>query len=1471
MLLIILLSVAIRIAAMTWSVVLWRRLRDSRMGWLTAVLAFLTVRQASTLVELLMFPTGPVADDLASETFAMGTSLMCVLAVHGLSRMIADRDRATSELERARSRQEALLHAIPDMLFHVSRDGVYIDFAAPNQTRLLVPPEQFLGKKMSDVLPPEVAAPSQAALEAALATRRPQTFVYRSPRDPSRSLEVRTMASGPDEVLFMVRDISERRKAEESLRESESRFRMLADSAPVLIWMNNADNISTYYNRTWLDYTGRTLEDEIQDGWTRNLHPDDRQRCLSLYEECFASHVGYTMEYRFRRGDGSYGWLLDRGLPRFTPDGSFAGFIGSATDITAQKRAEEALAEREGRLRTIIQSEPECVKLLDQSGRVMEMNPAGLAMLEADNLEQVRGKRVSPIIVPEYRPAFEALTRSVFEGKSGALSFEVIGLKGTRRWLDTHAVPLRNSAGEITALLGITRDITERKRVEAALYESNARFMRIADHGAIGIWEVTPEGATIYANGSMCRMLEVDSVAQLDGVHFKAFFSPASQELLTAQLARRLRGESGTYEVEIVGARGGRRISVVSGAPGHTPGQPLKTFIATFTDITERKHLEDELRQAEEFSRQIVDTMPAGLVHIAADGRILRANSHAQSLLGLTMDRLSQRFVADFDTETIREDGTPYPASEYPVTKALATGKPQPPATIGVRRPNGTTSWAVFTATPLHDATTSAVTGAVVTFLDITQRKADEEILRQTADTLQSIIQTSPLAIMSIDAEGTVLAWNPAAERIFGWTEREVIGRPIPTIPEGERPLLHTMANIESGARVQRGVEVRRLRKDGSLIDVELWTAPQRDASGRIIASMGILADITERSKLQAELKESEDRYRQLVQGAPIGLFVCQDGRFVYANLEALRILGAQAPDDLLGRPVADRMHPDSRPLADQHGEPTTLPATLLQERLIRLDSSAVDVELASTPIVFKGKPATQVLARDITEQVRARQRQHATQQRDSLLVEQTPLAVIIWDTQARVLEWNPAAEKMFGYSVREAVGLHMDLILPEPLRGYVGEVWADLLAGRGGTRSTNENLTKAGKSILCEWYNARLIGATGEVIGVASLCQDVTESKRLEEELRRFQKMEAIGQLASGVAHDFGNLLTAIFGFTSLARRTLSPNHPAVRSLDRVDDAAKQASGVTKALLTFSRGGTSEKRVIRLGVVVDDAVRLLRRTLPANIEIRAGLDGRRPVFVKGDATQLQQVVLNLAINARDAMRSGGKLSIMVDSAPPTPGQGGDGQGDARLTVTDTGAGMTPEVMARIFEPFYTTKAPGEGTGLGLAIIHGIVKDHGGAIHVRSEIGKGSTFTVVLPAAEPESTPDPARRAPAIRTGKGELILLADSHPYIRELIASMLVSLEYQVIQCIDGDSLIERFGQNREQTRLVILDAEISGSSGRKCLAQIRAAGGEMKAILLAGQMTSDPAGEDPRTTVLPKPFQMNELAAAVAAALG
>jgi PAS domain S-box-containing protein len=512
-------------------------------------------------------------------------------------------------------------------------------------------------------------------------------------------------------------------------------------------------------------------------------------------------------------------------------------------------------------------------------------------------------------------------------------------------------------------------------------------------------------------------------------------------------------------------------------------------------------------------------------------------------------------------------------------------------------------------------------------------------------------------------------------------------------------------------------------------------------------------------------------------------------------------------------------------------------------------------------------------ICRDITDRKLAEEEIRQSQQKLRIHFEHTPLAVVEWDTQLRITEWSPSAERVFGYSREEALGRDASFLVPPALREHVDRMGQEILSQRGGTRSANDNITKDGRTISCEWYNTPLVDESGHMLGVASLVQDVTERVGLEERLRQSQKMEAVGRLAGGVAHDFNNLLTVIMGYSQILTDGLPGASRLLEATTQIRSAADRAAGITRQLLAFSRKQVLSPRVIDLNDIMMNLDTMLRRLIGEDIQVLT-VPGRDLGAVKADPGQIEQVIMNLALNARDAMPNGGKLTLETENmdlndayalehSPLQPGR------YVMLAVSDTGTGMSLETQAHIFEPFFTTKEVGKGTGLGLSMVYGIVKQSGGYIWVYSEPDQGTTFKIYLPRVDQSAEGFEAQRRPSGVQRGTETILLVEDDAQLRQLASSVLSHCGYKVLPAAGTEEGLALCRANHRDIHLLVTDVIMPGMNGRQLAEQVKRISPSTKVLYVSGYTSNAIVHYgvlDPGLWFLPKPFSLSALVAKV-----
>ena len=495
----------------------------------------------------------------------------------------------------------------------------------------------------------------------------------------------------------------------------------------------------------------------------------------------------------------------------------------------------------------------------------------------------------------------------------------------------------------------------------------------------------------------------------------------------------------------------------------------------------------------------------------------------------------------------------------------------------------------------------------------------------------------------------------------------------------------------------------------------------------------------------------------------------------------------------------------------------------------------------------------------------------------------QTPIAVIDWNIQFEVVTWNPAAERIFGFTAAEAIGRRgPDLVLRPEIRPQVDDIWHALLRRTGGTHSINENITKDGRTLTCEWFNTPLVGTDGQVIGVSSFCADITARVSLEQQVLQSQKLQAVGQLAAGIAHDFNNELTVILGNASLLDFSPRLTKDDRVHVGQVQAASTRAATLVRQLLAFSRKQVIQPKLLDLNELIASDTQMLSSLLGEHIILRCTF-APTPARVHADRGMLDQIILNLAVNARDAMPGGGEIQITAEIVTVDTAHR-QGNAEARLgkfcclSVSDTGCGMAAATQARIFEPFFTTKAVGQGTGLGLATVYGIVKQHDGWIECVSAPGLGATFKVFLPFCTPTvavtaTAPGPAPVVEAEARGTETVLLVEDEAP-VRELSHRALTRLGYHVLLAASGPEALEVWREHQAAIHLLLTDMVMPGGlSGLDLAVRLRQDRPTLPVIYCSGYSTDLLATKmeiKEGRNFLAKPYSLPALSRIVRAAL-
>ena len=945
------------------------------------------------------------------------------------------------------------------------------------------------------------------------------------------------------------------------------------------------------------------------------------------------------------------------------------------------------------------------------------------------------------------------------------------------------------------------------------------------------IW-VHQNGTILLANGACAALFGVPSAEQLIGREIFEFVHPDLRQTVRRRIQDRVRGSDSILQNERKMVRAdGREINVeviICSLPYR--GRPASLVV--FHDVFERAQADQRLRESE-----------AGL---AAAQRIAGLGSWTVDLIDLEnleknpirwsdeMYRIFGYEVGDIEVSRAAFFRAVHPADRDQIRKTAAAALRERSGfsvEYRITRPDGSKRIIQGHADIAFDELTKRPLRLIGTVQDITERTQAEEKLAQLA----LIVESSNDAISSVALDGKIISWNKGAERLYGYTASEALGQPITILSPDERPgeIEGLLERLGKGERIP-AFETVRLRKGRRPIDVFLTISPVLDPAGNIIGTAAVARDITSR-------KREEERSRRLAQVVDSTTeFVStgdSEGRITFMNRAFLRATG-WTEEEVLGKFFRDVvLSPNNAPGLSQKILAGSMGGEGWKGECLhrRKDGSDFPVYLSVGPLKDgQGRIIGNVgVLRDLTESKRAEERFYKA---FHLNPEPITLATL---SEGRYFDVNESFLRVTGYRRDEVIGrTSLELKFWERVEDRATLI--RLLQQQGSVRDLEITFrTKSGEQRTA-LDSADVIELNGQQCVIAIL-KDITERKSLENQLRQLQKMEAVGQLTGGIAHDFNNLLGVILGYSEMLEEKLERNSKLHKTAVEITKAGQRAASLTRQLLAFSRQQVLEPKVLNLNTVVADTQKMLGRLLGENIEIAAALASDIGQ-IRADRGQIEQVIMNLAVNARDAMPDGGKIIIEtrnmdLDDAyalrhpPAVAGR------YVELVVTDTGVGMDAQTQSHIFEPFFTTKELGKGTGLGLATVYGVVKQSGGYVWVYSEPGVGTTFKVYLPRIDAEI--QHGRRVDAGSTlAKGsETILLVEDEESLRTLTRTILEQNGYTILEASGGEEAMEIARRYPSPIDLLLTDMVMPGISGRMVASELTQARPGIKVLYMSG----------------------------------
>ncbi len=928
-------------------------------------------------------------------------------------------------------------------------------------------------------------------------------------------------------------------------------------------------------------------------------------------------------------------------------------------------------------------------------------------------------------------------------------------------------------------------------------------------------------------------------------------------------------------------------------------GEILHTLI--MRDISERYRNEEEARKRTSIIKTITENATLSLFMVDTDNRCIFMNPSAEKMLGYPLEEVRHRSILDFLSKGNSED-IPSTASNQGISTALSVKKEMAGEDM-LQRKDGTSFPVAFTAGLISEG--SATVGTVLEIQDITERKKTETMLRERGERLQAAISASDTGTFRWTFGSDYLEADGNLERLFGLPQGKNI-RPfrdfLDNVHQSDKPKLVDALDQCAKRGVDISIEFRVVLPDGKI----RWLADKGktffDRDGNPIYMTGACVDITERKSVEEQLRvarrESEENLAQLeavVRSMSEGLIIADPkGELLFMNPSALSMFeqnGASRSNRRLNQ--FDRY----LELTDYHSR--ILPMEKWPLTRAERGESFSDYEVGirhtrtgrkwigsftGNPVVDKaGKTILAiVMVRDITREKATQEALRRQSQLTKTITDNASVGLLLLDEKGRPTFMNPAAVNMLGYTLKEARATALDQLVKLQINPGVGignpqiGIMKALSSGVRLKDFEDTFLTKDGGlvQVLCSLeplvQGGKTIGAVLEISNITARKKAEDALRESEGKLRQSQKMEAIGQLAGGIAHDFNNLLTAINGYSELTLAMIDRSNPLYGNISEIRRAGERAAALTRQLLAYSRKQIVLPQTLNLNQVIATIHSMLRRLIPENIRIVHKLD-RSLGLIRIDPNQLEQVILNLALNARDAMPQGGSLTfttfrrhlderISVDGFDLEPGA------FTILEVADTGMGMPDEIRSKVFEPFFTTKEVGKGTGLGLSSVYGIIKQSGGAITLRSRQGEGTTFELYFPQVIDSivTEKEKATQKPKISPSQGEIILLVEDEDSVRNFTRRTLEKQGYRILEARNGKEALAIIKKNDAAIDILVSDVVMPGLNGPELAKQVLAGQPDIKILFMSGY-TDEPILAEVVTSTsgfLQKPFSPSQL---------
>ena len=1299
-----------------------------------------------------------------------------------------------------------------------------------------------------------------------------------------------------ESIVTLWEDISERLAAEQELRRGRRLLRTVFDAIPHEMSVKDVAGRFLTANRAYAESFG--VSEERMRGRTMD---DLRLFSSALREELNAAdrHVLSSRalvevpEAQVERADGAQRTHRILKVPLLDEQGAPEGVVTLAEDITARKQAEQALLDNQNLLQAVLDAIPHNVFVKDPAGRVVLVNRAYARFWGTTDTRPNLHNRDIATLPRDHIDAWEASDRRVLEfGETVVSDGDEVTLPGGGRvWLRTVKAPRYDEHNRIIGLVGLSEDITARRTAELALRENQQILVSAQAIGHIGSWTSDLAGTpALHWSPEVYRIFDMQP-EDFDNRFetFTARIHPADLQHFHEVRTRALKGEA-AFDVEhrILRPDGTVRwVHERADVRRDAQGRPVQ-LVGVVQDITGQKEAALALRSQPRLIQAVFDTIPHEVFVKDRNSAFVLVNHSFAAFYGLSPEKvkgLSTRNLPNVPSEIVES----WIADDL---RVMETGQPVDRREFRYRSADGRETWFDLRKFPWRDDE-NRIVGIVGVREDITERRHTEELVRANRRLLRTVFDTIPHLLYVKDRQGRYIMVNEALAQVYGRTPETMTGAHTLELPgalaeQRERLLEADRTVIETGAAVNQP-EVPIYEGERGTHWYNIVKLPLRDEQSRIIGIVGMSEDITQRRRAEQELQTNRRLLRTVFDTIPHLLYVKDaQSRYLMVNAATASVYGL-TPETMAGRHTLDLPFPPPEfrqrlVESDQAIIASGLPS--IQQEVERDEGPRGKHWYSSIKLPLRDEQGRIVgivgMSEDITQRRRAEHELQTSRRLLRAVFDAVPFWLMVRDRTGRATLVNLRMAEDYGVQPDAFLGKTMqeDPHLSAEEKAALESIDAEVTRTLRPLGVPELSLTlPGGRARLLRLVSIPLFDEAGEREGVLVLAEDITERKRSEQALLQAQKMESLGVLAGGIAHDFNNLLVAILGNASLALLKLKESAVGFPELKQIELAGQSAADLCRQMLAYAGKGPLEMQQVDVNQLVHEMTQLLRVSLPKGVAFAFRLAEALPP-VQGDPTQIRQVIMNLVINAGEAIGDKqGSITLTtgtqyVDRAYLDGGHAAADAVEGRyvfLEVSDSGHGMGPETLARIFDPFFTTKFTGRG--LGLASVIGIIRGHRGALRVYSELGAGSAFRVLLPALEGAGSQEPA--APPIFPWKeGGRVLLVDDEAHVLEVAQKMLTHLGFTVIPASDGAQALNLLRTERETLRAALIDLTMPGLSGEEVVREIRRIREDLPVLVMSGYSESDVQSRfrgRPNTGFLQKPFTLAALHAKMRALLG